>query len=358
MFEDEPRLAGRDAARAGVEADSDPLVGEVRARGDGVERLAGQLGRGGAAGGVGEFERADEKRAVVHLAPRLPLHGRGTDGVPLRQAGEIGVGDGDELRRVVFGEEGLADVVNDVVLLPRDELRLRGHEAPPAGERLIHRVGVGAVGEFTLGETQGVGDGAGEIQIAVTGVTDDLVNFFPARDRGFVPAANELSVVDRLLIVGQSGFGQEQCPRRQAHVLRGEGRHQPGATESEQKPKHSAAGGGHGNRRRKNGRGASVDLGQFLNSHERFASGVGGIGRGDGATWCSRANKRPPSFAASWSKKRRDARNHCRRSGRPARHRLGQARQHGRDPRQRKETFPLGRRGQTGKQITDQGGSF
>jgi hypothetical protein len=97
VFEDDPGLAGRDAARSDVEADGDALVGEVRAGGDGVERVAGQLGCVGAAGGVGEFKRADEKRAVVHLAPRLALHGRRADGIALRQAGEIGVGGGDIL---------------------------------------------------------------------------------------------------------------------------------------------------------------------------------------------------------------------------------------------------------------------
>ena len=180
VFEDEPRLARGDAACAGVEAHGNALVGEIGVGRDRIESVAGQLRRGRAACVVSEFEGTDEERAVIHLAPRFALRRGGASGVALRQAGKIGVGDGGVLRRVAAGEEGFADVVENVVLFARHELRLRCHEPPAACERRIHCERIAAVGEWALGETQRVGDRAGEVEIAVAGVADELVDFFPA----------------------------------------------------------------------------------------------------------------------------------------------------------------------------------
>ena len=135
VVEDRPVPAPRDAARPGVEADGDTLVGEVRPV---VAHLVG--GR--------------ECRAVVHRRPRLDVRWLGAASRPFRQAVEIGPVHEGELGRVVALEERFTDVMNDVVFLRGHHPGLRRHLAEAVGERAIEAVGVAAVLEPARGEPQ------------------------------------------------------------------------------------------------------------------------------------------------------------------------------------------------------------
>ncbi len=133
LVEDRPEPASRDAAGARVESDGDPLVGEVRSV---VAHLVG--GR--------------ERRAVVHRRPWLDGRRLGASRRAFRQAVEVGPIHGGILRGVVGLEEGLADVMDHVVLLRRHHPGLRRHLAEAVGQRAVEAVRVLAVLELARGE--------------------------------------------------------------------------------------------------------------------------------------------------------------------------------------------------------------
>ena len=132
--------------------------------------------------------------------------------------------------------------MDDVVFLAGHELRLRRHQAPAARERRIQRERIGAVGELALGETQGVGDRAGEVEVAVAAVAVELVDFFAARERGLVPAADQPRVVDRFFILGQRGLGEQRRPGRECGVLGGGDARKDNKTTENQAAERQAAG--------------------------------------------------------------------------------------------------------------------
>ena len=131
---------------------------------------------------------------------------------------EIGLVDFGEFAFIVFGKEFFADVVDNVVFLPRGELRHGHHHAVAFGDGLPHAVRVLAVFEFPLVEFQGDGNGAFLFDVTVTGDAELLVDFLTAIEGVFSPVGDEGFVVgnfERLnpsLVESEAGsFGHGDC---------------------------------------------------------------------------------------------------------------------------------------------------
>ena len=234
VVEQHEGLAGGHTALALIEADGDALVGEVDVAEVLVREGAGSArDRARRVTRVGEFVGVDEEVAVIHLGPGpVGLRG-GPEGIASGKAGEVRVGDGDVLVRVLLLEELLADEVNDVVLLARGEAHLRRHEAESARERLVERERVGAVLEGLLPELAGVGDGARLLGVAVAAVAGVAVGHHALVVELLAPIRHEAGVVEGALVVGQGGFVEEV--RRGRRERRGRrGRHERPARGAQQ----------------------------------------------------------------------------------------------------------------------------
>ena len=182
-FIENPGVPTAHAARAGVEADRESLSGNV------VRVLA-------------RLERAREKRPVVVQPPGLDRRGLRPAGRAGRQCGEIVRRDRRIPVAVAILQECLADVVDHVVLLRRHHPGLGDHQAVAVRERPVHRIGVAAVLEFSLGEPQGRGERAGSVERAVAVGADAAVEGLAPREGRFgllriFPVGKEGGVVDR-----------------------------------------------------------------------------------------------------------------------------------------------------------------
>ena len=127
---------------------------------------------------------------------------RGAAGRPLRELREVVAIDAGVLGRVVLLEIGLADVLDDVVLLRRDHPGLRGHLAESAGERLVEAVRVAAVLERARGEPERGRQRAGLVLGAVAVGADAAVDLLAPRVALAVEPGDHPGMVDVLLIVG------------------------------------------------------------------------------------------------------------------------------------------------------------
>ena len=201
---EDPRPPARDTPLPRVEPDGDPLVGDVR------QVLAGLDGR-------------HQARAVIHRDPRLDRRRRRAAGVPLRQPVDVPAIDRDVLPRVVRLEERLADVVDDVVLLPGDHPGLRRHLAEAVGDGPVEAVGIAAVPERRGGEPRGVRQRAGLILGAVAVGADAGVDRLAALEARRAQVGDEPGVIEPALVLGQrrrdEGRIRPQRPRPRRAVL-------------------------------------------------------------------------------------------------------------------------------------------
>ncbi len=181
---DDPGVPPRHAAGPRVEPDGDPLVGEVGAV-------------------AADFVGRHQGRSVIHHDPGLDRRRRRAPAGPLGEPVQVLPIDAGVLARVMRFEVGLADVVDDVVLLPRDHPGLRGHLAEAVGEGAIQGVGVAAVLERRGGEPGRSRQRAGLIPGPMAVGADAVVNRRAAPEVFRPQLSDDPGVVEPAFVVGQ-----------------------------------------------------------------------------------------------------------------------------------------------------------
>ena len=97
-------------------------------------------------------------------------------------------------------DEVLSNITNNRILFPRAQLILRSHKPPSPGYGLIHGVGIVAMLELPFGESQGIGDGAWQIDVAVTIVANLLINLLSQFEAGYLIVLDQSGVIDLRLV--------------------------------------------------------------------------------------------------------------------------------------------------------------
>ena len=195
----DPMAAAGNAARARIEPHGDPLVGDV-----GPSTV----------GDPGELVGAHQTGTIVHHHPRLDIARLGAARISPRQTRQIIGIERSVLRQIPSLQVGLADVVNDIVLLPRHHPTLSGHQTETASQRLIHGERIVAVAELALGESQRRRQGARRFERAVAVRADPRIDLFATPQRVAIQGSQQPGMVQPRLVVGQ-GRGEQRGRRLQ-----------------------------------------------------------------------------------------------------------------------------------------------